>query len=400
MRPNHHPLPETLISYVSGTLPNAVSCVVACHVTMCRDCADDVRRIEILGGVLLSNLRAEPAGNALAERAVARWAAQEWHAPRPDREVEIGRPLLPLLLARYLGRSGKEVSWEAVVTGVQQYWIKLPAGAGRMNLLRLMPGQDLREHVPRAGTELILVLQGVFSGRAGDYVRGDVIEWAEDMATELRASGDTECVCLVAGDASSAERAKPSREPQGLLGSPRPLEKRLRGGWSTTLPLAASLAMIVGLGLGWLLGGSGAAGDVVNDLVRIDNKRLLARGPLQTALDRLPSGGQIAASSAEGNEFQLGVTMTFQDQAGEYCRQYRVTVASSERYEGVACRAGDHWAVQIQALLPTSPSAANETILAGAGPKSAMDAAVESLIVGDPLVGAEEADLLTKNWKK
>jgi putative transcriptional regulator len=50
MTPNHHPFPETLISFVSGTLPDATSCVVVCHLSMCSDCANHVRRLEMLGG--------------------------------------------------------------------------------------------------------------------------------------------------------------------------------------------------------------------------------------------------------------------------------------------------------------------------------------------------------------
>jgi len=56
MTPNHHPLPETLISFASGTLPNAISAVVACHLTLCRTCTEAVRDLEVLGGFLLDRL--------------------------------------------------------------------------------------------------------------------------------------------------------------------------------------------------------------------------------------------------------------------------------------------------------------------------------------------------------
>ena len=64
MIPSHHPNPETLISYASGTLPNAIACIVACHLSMCRECANEIRWLERLAGVMLSRL--EPADDSPA----------------------------------------------------------------------------------------------------------------------------------------------------------------------------------------------------------------------------------------------------------------------------------------------------------------------------------------------
>ena len=148
MTPNHHPLPETLISFASGTLPNAISAVVACHLTMCRACAEAVRDLEVLGGFLLDRLDAGPDEKTIAERALACWSANR--APEgsgASSGYSIGlsdscghcwRATLP--------PSG-EISWQRVSAGVRHHRIALPDGSGEMRLLRLTPGEFLPERV-------------------------------------------------------------------------------------------------------------------------------------------------------------------------------------------------------------------------------------------------------------
>jgi putative transcriptional regulator len=402
MTPNRHPLPETLISYAAGTLANAISCVVACHLSLCSECADHVRGLEMVGGLLLKNLEAAPADGALAERAVARWSPQSLpREPQAHPAPGSADRLLPLPLAHYLAMSGAEVPWESVAKGVEQYRIELPSGSGHMSLLRHKPGQFLLGQARTAGAELALVLQGVYRDHTGEYVRGDVIELTDEAPREPIASGDGDCVCLIAGDRSPAALARPHR----MVG---------KSGWKAFLPelrfsefldlkpaIAASMAVIAGIGLGWLLrGGIADHAVVLDDLVQIETNRLVARGALQTALETLASGAQTTAISPEGRTLRLGIKMTFQSQAGDYCRQYDIASASPKRYSGVACRIGDEWTVKVQALVPPSRSASEQTIPAGAGADAAMDAVVGALIAGDPLVGADEAALLAKGWNK
>lgn len=201
MTHNHHPHPETLISYVAGTLPNSISCVVACHLSLCQDCSDHARRLGILGGLMLKKMEAGPADQAFTEHVAAHWSAESLppREPRHDPAPEIADPWLPLPLARYLGMSGSEVPWKRVVKGVRQYWVKLPKGSGQMRLLRLTPGKLLLEHT-HTGMELTLVLQGIYGDHTGDYVRGDVIEWTEGTMHQPRASGEEECICLIASE--------------------------------------------------------------------------------------------------------------------------------------------------------------------------------------------------------
>ena len=201
MTHNHHPHPATLISFVAGTLPNSIACVVSCHLSLCRECSDHARRLGILGGLMLKKLEAAPADEEFSERAAAHWSAETLPArePRQDPVLEIRDPWLPLPLALYLGMSGDEIPWKRVVKGVRQHWVKLPKGSGQMRLLRLAPGKLLLAHT-HTGMELTLVLQGIYGDHTGDYIRGDVIEWTEGSLHQPRASGNVECICLIASE--------------------------------------------------------------------------------------------------------------------------------------------------------------------------------------------------------
>src|SRR5262249_29728163 len=130
MSSNHHPFPETLVSYAAGTLSNALSCVVACHLSMCGECADDVRELELVGGLLLEAREITPAETTLAERAAADWATQPLPGGRePDPAPKVSHPLLPVPLAPYLGAEGTQTRWEMVLKDAQHYRIALPEGS-------------------------------------------------------------------------------------------------------------------------------------------------------------------------------------------------------------------------------------------------------------------------------
>lgn len=165
--------------------------------------------------------------------------------------------------------------------------------------------------------------------------------------------------------------------------------------------LAASVALVAGIGLGWLLRGEEAGHAMaLGDLVRIENNRIVAREPLDHALDSSPSGDRTAAALPDRQPFDLKVKMTFRNEAGRYCRAYEVAMTSSEHYEGVACRVDGQWSVALQALTAPSRPASGQFAPAGGGKSSAMDAAIGALIEGDPLAGEDEAAAMRKGWEK
>jgi putative transcriptional regulator len=218
MTRRNHPQPETLISYVSGTLPLAISGVVACHISLCPQCARDAHRLAIIGKSLLDRMESASA-REIPESRIAAVLADPFLAISPEQPVLAGPrdPVLPNPLAQYLGMSSDEIPWKRVVKGVRQYWVRLPAEAGQMRLLRLDPGKVLLEHTHR-GMEVTLVLKGIYGDHTGQYVRGDVIEWAEETLHQPRVFGDQECICVVATERAPHYSRLAARLLRPLLG--------------------------------------------------------------------------------------------------------------------------------------------------------------------------------------
>ena len=189
------------------------------------------------------------------------------------------------------------------------------------------------------------------------------------------------------------KRAAPSA--RGLPGA-----RRFPASWNAATALAASLAIVIGVGLGWLL--RGATGDhetAASQFASVEGQRLLARGPLERALEAASSGKAVPVALADG-EAILQIKMTFRNEAGDYCRQYDIAAPTHERFAGIACRADGRWSVTMQTLLPPSSAASARTVPAGAGNNSAVDAAIGAMIEGDAVVGDEEAAIIRGGWRK
>ncbi|MGB0086602.1 MAG: ChrR family anti-sigma-E factor [Rhodomicrobiaceae bacterium] len=196
----NHPDPSILMSYAAGTLPNAIACVVVCHVSMCSECGEAVRRLEMLGGLMLDRLGPGAADEAMAERAEAIVAGEPSEFVEPEQSSkEFDDPFLPEPLARYLGMTGEEIPWKRLPKGVQQYWIKLPKDSGLIRLLKVPPHLKLLEH-SHDGMELTMVLRGTYSDHTGDYLRGDVTEMNAGTEHRPASTGEEECICIVASE--------------------------------------------------------------------------------------------------------------------------------------------------------------------------------------------------------
>lgn len=378
MTPVHHPAPETMISFSSGTLPGALSAIVACHLTLCPACARDVRRLGLVGGVMLDQIKATPVDETSVQRALTRRLGAQ-----PDPDAPDSALLEPLLKGAPIeGQAAMDQS----VRDLRPQEVLLSHGA-EIRLVRLFAGQEL----PREQHEtLALVLQGHFVDDAGQrYRRGDIVEWPESR--RLMAAGDGECVCLIS---VSAVETSPAPQSSRQWASIRLVRHRLGNVWDRSIALAASVALLIGLGLG-LLAGIGEEADAIISLVAQDGNRLWARGALQDVLDRLPSG-EDRTLPVDGQMAKFSIKITFQDQGGGYCRQYRVTSSASQTYSGIACHGNGGWAVRAHALIPRETSDGSTVPANGAG--GAMEAVVGAWISGDAIVGRDETAIINRGW--
>ena len=108
------------------------------------------------------------------------------------------------------------------------------------------------------------------------------------------------------------------------------------GGWA--LPLAASIALFVGLGGGYAIWDRGGAGLNPGQVIGA----IPADTPLHRALETTPSGQALAWEDPEGPlRGEVRPLASFRDRAGHLCREYQAFGRDAEGTHGtigVACR--------------------------------------------------------------
>jgi len=197
-RPLENHLPENvLLAYAAGTLPEAFSLVVACHVSLCDDCRAASESYDALGGSLLDRLgEAELSPESFAQTLalIDEVQATEETVPPPATGG-----LFPTPLLSYAGGGPDAVRWSSIGGGVKQAILPCE-GEATARLLHIASGTAVPDH-GHGGLEMTLVLQGAFSDEFGRFGRGD-IEVRDDDHTHMPvAEVGEDCICLAATDA-------------------------------------------------------------------------------------------------------------------------------------------------------------------------------------------------------
>lgn len=195
--PAHHIPAELLLDYAAGTLDEAWSLAVACHVTLCPHCRRALNAVEATAGAMIEQIPTQAAASDFA--AVAeRLGPQE---PTPAAKPAVAIDGLPQPLRQYLGGGLTDIRWRWSGAGLESFALPLAKKKGGMvSLLKVAPGAGLPLHTHR-GDEITLVLSGGYTAGDAAFRRGDV-ELA-DGAVEHRpvAMLDQPCICLAISDA-------------------------------------------------------------------------------------------------------------------------------------------------------------------------------------------------------
>ena len=192
--PNHHPCPETLMSYAAGTLPGTMAYVVWQHLSVCDECTRQVRRLEMVGGILLGNLEASHSAHRPAAFRNG-FSAREIGKPGSSSMAALESALLPQGLARYLDPRAASLSWTQVERGQWEHF----DDRGFFRLSQLAPGQYLSDCGSSSETNLTLVLGGALGDDGEIFGAGDFIEWGDYPSRRLLVLGDKDSICLSAG---------------------------------------------------------------------------------------------------------------------------------------------------------------------------------------------------------
>jgi len=192
---NHHLTDAVLMSYSAGSLPEAFSLAVACHVSLCPQCRGTLEGFEAMGGAVLEQSgKAELAEGSLKATLDKIAAPQKMVTPK-DYPISA----FPAPLQEYVGGGPKHVQWRKIGGGVKQAILPTSTNASA-RLLYIPAGMAVPNH-SHNGLELTLVLQGAFSDKIDTFARGDVEFGDEDLTHTPIAEVGPDCICLAATDA-------------------------------------------------------------------------------------------------------------------------------------------------------------------------------------------------------
>lgn len=191
----HHPDDSTLMSYAAGSLPEALSAVVAAHLELCPHCAKELRAMELIGAAIFENL--EPSAISPDSRAAfcdSKNLGKSQSSRRSDTPARGG------VLATIIGGDLSDVRWKRLGLGIWHFPIPLSPGCeGDLRLLKVAAGQVMPAH-GHGGTELSLLLQGAYSDELGAYRTGDLSDLGDDVEHSPVSDPDEGCICLIASD--------------------------------------------------------------------------------------------------------------------------------------------------------------------------------------------------------
>ncbi len=206
----HHLDDATLMSFAAGGLPQALSAVVAAHIAVCPACAREVRRMAVVGAVLLAALPETKLEHPAPVMAMRRQEADQFHAESVVCSDEVPGPL-----ARLIGTNLDNVPWRRLSIGVWHH--RLPSGDGDLRLLKVAAGRRMPEH-GHGGSELTLMLRGSYTDVTGTYTPGDVADLDDTIDHSPVADAVTGCICLIASERPAHFKGLIPRLVQPLTG--------------------------------------------------------------------------------------------------------------------------------------------------------------------------------------
>ncbi len=217
MKIAHHIDDATLMSYVAGSLPEALSAVVVTHLAVCGECRSKVHEMDLIGAALLSNLQPSALGSDMPR------TPRRDPLPRVDEGDEILAAVersgdVPGPLSRLVGSDLSSVRWKRLGLGVWHLPIQLSGSShGDLRLLKIAPGQVMPEH-GHGGTELTMVLAGSYSDEIGTYHPGDVADLDDEVEHSPVADRKLGCICLIASEEKARFKGPFARFVQPLTG--------------------------------------------------------------------------------------------------------------------------------------------------------------------------------------
>lgn len=185
------------------------------------------------------------------------------------------------------------------------------------------------------------------------------------------------------------ERLRTLVEPAAPATGPGvvPFRRRAAAAWRPAA-LAASLALLIGLGAGWGLRAPSPP--------QLASLAPWASPSLQAILDTAPSG----ETRALGPDAEVTPVASLAAADGGWCRLFRLSGTGGPA-EGVACREGDGWQVRAYvALAPVAAAPDGGYAPASGEARSPLRGLASELGLGEPIDPSREERLIGAGWQE
>ncbi|MFT2098497.1 ChrR family anti-sigma-E factor [Marinomonas sp. 2405UD66-6] len=207
----YHPSIEMLTDYAAGSLPLAHSLCVSAHLEHCRECQQQVRKLEMVGSHLFDQAVTDHHHlNSLKESLLKKLTQAESKQdeevlqatiePKTTEEKFWDNYKIPNSLRQFISNSYEELNWMRLSPSFKIATLHNEKGGAQIALTRVKAGSHMPHHA-HTGEEITLVLEGAFSDESGVYRKGDFISRDASHKHKPIVTKDAECICLTVLDA-------------------------------------------------------------------------------------------------------------------------------------------------------------------------------------------------------
>lgn len=157
------------------------------------------------------------------------------------------------------------------------------------------------------------------------------------------------------------------------------------------LPLAASIALLLGFGAGYGVAGLTGA---------IEGPLSLALGPVKphSALDDLLANSESGTARVLPGEQNLEMKLSFIARDGSPCRELGL-MSASQSADAIACFGRDRqWHVRLASASDPRTTIGDTYQTAASGEETGFGSAVDAMMAGDALTSAQERELIARRW--
>ncbi len=192
----HHPTPEQLSAFSSGSLAIHQAAAISVHLENCSQCQENVRKLQNIGGVVFEQLDSQSVSQDLKSKVLGKIAsqdsAQKGEEPSKDNSAtnKCGS-----VLDKFIPEDFDQLDWKWTGSGIHVAKLESLDKGSQLSLLKIAPGKAIASHTHKSD-EITVLLKGSLSDELGVYHKGDYIVMDENHEHRPVASSDEECICL------------------------------------------------------------------------------------------------------------------------------------------------------------------------------------------------------------